>query len=238
MLSRVSPCDELPSSYQLDRPELATRGLVFGRNADSDIVLNTDALPLLISRKHATLSIAGPRLCIQDAGSTNGTYVNEQRLRPADMKYLTDGVVISFGGPKLIVRDGQQHSNPFVYIVSAVDCVTGQAQQRLRRNREVTESDAGPTAGAAQAPADASAIAVATEPSSAPDHLVDLTRTSSDEAGPSNVVDLTSSPNRHVSSLFSVLHCRLKVLLLGSLLSFLYDILSPVCLCCVAGRQQ
>lgn len=217
MLSRVSPCGELPSSYQLDRPELATRGLVFGRNADSDIVLNTDALPLLISRKHATFSTAGRRLCIQDAGSTNGTYVNEQRLRPAESKQLTDDAVISFGGPKLIVRDGQQHSNPFVYVVSAVDSVTGQAQQRMR-NRDITEPDAGPTAVAAQTLADAPAIAEATEPSTAPDHLVDLTRTSSDEAGPSIVVDLTSSPGRHVSSLLFVVHCRPKVLLPGSLL--------------------
>ena len=189
MLSRVSTCGELPDSYQLNRPELATRGLVFGRNTDSDIVLNTEALPLLISRKHAEVSVAGQTLCIVDAGSTNGTYVNEQRLRSAESRHLTNGDAISFGGPKLILRDGQQHSNPFVYVVSAVESLTGQAQQRLPGNRDSAEPAAGP-ASAANYP----------QPSSAPEQVVDLTRTSSDEAGPSHVVDLTSSPDAHVSS--------------------------------------
>ncbi|DBA95401.1 TPA: hypothetical protein ACH3X3_013276 [Trebouxia sp. C0006] len=189
MLSRVSTCGELPDSYQLNRPELATRGLVFGRNTDSDIVLNTEALPLLISRKHAEVSVAGQTLCIIDAGSTNGTYVNEQRLRSAESRHLTNGDAISFGGPKLILRDGQQHSNPFVYVVSAVESLTGQAQQRLPGNRDSAEPAAGP-ASAANYP----------QPSSAPEQVVDLTRTSSDEAGPSHVVDLTSSPDAHADS--------------------------------------
>jgi pSer/pThr/pTyr-binding forkhead associated (FHA) protein len=190
MLSRVSSCGELPDSYQLNRPELATRGLVFGRNTDSDTVLHADALPLLISRKHAEVSVAGQTLCIIDAGSTNGTYVNEQRLRPAESKHLTNGDVISFGGPKLILRDGQQHSNPFVYVVSAVESLTGQAQQRLLGNRDSAEPAAGPAT-----------VVNYPQPSSAAEQLVDLTRTSSDEAGPSHIVDLTSSPDVHVSSL-------------------------------------
>ncbi len=189
MLSRVGTGGELPDSYQLNRPELATRGLVFGRNTDSDIVLHAEALPLLISRKHAEVSVAGQTLCIIDAGSTNGTYVNEQRLRSAESRHLTNGDAISFGGPKLILRDGQQHSNPFVYVVSAVESLTEQAQQRLLGNRDSAEAAAGPVS-AANYP----------QPSSAPEQLVDLTRTSSDEAGPSRVVDLTSSPDVHVSS--------------------------------------
>ena len=187
MLSRVSSAGELPDSYQLNRPELATRGLVFGRNTDSDIVLHAEALPLLISRKHAEVSVVGQTLCIVDAGSTNGTYVNEERLRSAESRHLTNGDAISFGGPKLIFRDGLHHSNPFIYVVSAVESLT--AQQRLLGNIDSAEAAAGPVS-AANYP----------QPSSAPEQLVDLTRTSSDEAGPSHVVDLTSSPDVHVSS--------------------------------------
>ncbi len=209
MLSRLSTSEELPDTYHLDRPELATRGLVFGRNTDSDVVLNTEAFPLLISRSHASFKIVGRTLCIQDAGSTNGTYVNEQRLRRAESKELKNGTVICFGGPKLIVRDGQQRNNPFVYVVSAVESVTGQAQSRLRRNGDSSEAAASPAETLDAVPA---AAVVASQPSSAAEHLVDLTRTSSSEAGLSTVVDLTSSPDVHVSvAVCTQLSCCLHV---------------------------
>ena len=192
MLARLGTSEELPDTYQLDRPELAARGLIFGRNAESDIILNTEAIPLLISRKHASLTVVGQTLCIQDSGSTNGTYVNEQRLRSTETKQLANGDVISFGGPKLIFRDGQQHSNPFVYVVSEVESVIAQAEQRLRDSR-ASVSDPAQASGAVFA----SAVA-APQPSSTPEQLVDLTRTSSSEAGMSAVVDLTSSPEAHV----------------------------------------
>ncbi|DBA77531.1 hypothetical protein WJX77_000814 [Trebouxia sp. C0004] len=189
MLSRVSSCGEVPDSYQLNRPELATTGLVFGRNTDSDFVLHAEAFPMLISRKHAEVSVAGQTLCVIDAGSTNGTYVNEQRLRSEVSKHLTNGDIISFGGPKLILRDGQQRSNPFVYVVSAVESLTGQTQQRLLGNGDSAEPAAEPAS-----------VVTYPQPSSAPEQLVDLTRTSSDEAGPSHIVDLTSSPDIHADS--------------------------------------
>ena len=195
MLSRVSTAGGLPDSYQLAVPALAERGLVFGRNTDSDIVLNTDLLPLLISRTHAKLSVVGHALFLQDAGSTNGTYVNEGRLQANVSKKLVNGNTVSFGGPKLIIRDGQHHQNPFVYTVSAVDSVTGQAQPQQDVNTEATQAveavaEDVPAAAASRAPT-ASAIPIS-------EQLVDLTRTSSAEAGPSGVVDLTGSPDIHV----------------------------------------
>ena len=196
MLSRLSNCEDVPNSYRLDRPELAIRGLVFGRNTDSDIVLNTESLPLLISRKHASLSVVGRTLCIQDTGSTNGTYVNEHRLRGLESKPIGNGAVISFGGPKLIIRDGQQHNNPFVYVVSAAESVIGHSPQRQVVGRADSDSAAVP----AEAFDVATEVAtVVSQPTFPPEQLVDLTRTSSDEAGPSSVVDLTSVPDIHVS---------------------------------------
>ena len=186
MLSRVSSGGEIPHSYQLARPVLAQQGLLVGRNNDSDIVLNTDVLPLLISRKHARLSVVGHALLLQDEGSTNGTYVNEGRLGPNDSKELLNGNVISFGGPKLIIRDGQQHQNPFVYSVSVVESVTGQAYQRQDLDNEATQ--------AAEAPA-VHVAALATSAAPIVEQLVDLTRASSSEA---SIVDLTGSPDIHV----------------------------------------
>ena len=199
MLSRLGTGGGLPDSYSLANSALAERGLVFGRNTDSDIVLNTESLPLLISRTHAKLSVVRQALFLQDAGSTNGTYVNEGRLRPNLSKELLDGNEISFGGPKLIIRDGQHHQNPFVYRVSGVEALTGQAQQRRDDNNQ--ETQAAELFAAELLAEDILGIAVPAAPAAsvAPTEvLVDLTRTSSAEAGPSGIVDLTGSPDIHV----------------------------------------
>ena len=193
MLSRVSSCGGIPHSYQLAGPVLAQQGLIVGRNNDSDIVLNTDVLPLLISRKHARLSVVGHALLLQDEGSTNGTYVDEGRLGPNDSKELVNGNIISFGGPKLIIRDGQQHQNPFVYSVSDIESVTGQPHQRQDLDNEATQAAEAPAINVAAVPALA---ASATSAAPIVEQLVDLTRASSSEA---SIVDLTASPDIHVS---------------------------------------
>lgn len=193
MLSRVSSGGGIHHSYQLASPALAQQGLIVGRNNDSDIVLNTDVLPLLISRKHARLSVVGHALLLQDEGSTNGTYVDEGRLGPNDSKELVNGNVISFGGPKLIIRDGQQHQNPFIYSVSVVESVTGQAHQRQDLDNQATQAAEAPPINVAAVPALA---ALATSAAPIVEQSVDLTRASSSEA---SIVDLTGSPDIHVS---------------------------------------
>ena len=202
MLSRLSAGGGIPHTYQLDSPVLAQQGLIVGRNNDSHIVLNTDVLPLLISRKHARLSVVGHALLLQDEGSTNGTYVDEGRLGHNDSKELVNGNIISFGGPKLIIRDGQQHQNPFVYSVSDVESVTGQAHQRQDLDNEATQAAEAPPINTAAAPALA---ALATSAAPIVEQSVDLTRASSSEA---SIVDLTGSPDVHVSIyMFSKLFC-------------------------------
>ncbi|KAL3144819.1 hypothetical protein ABBQ38_001928 [Trebouxia sp. C0009 RCD-2024] len=185
MLSRVGPGGD-PDSYQLTIPALTEHGLIVGRNTDSDIVLNTDVLPLLISKQHAKLSVVGHTLLLQDAGSTNGTYVNEGRLTPNVPKELLNGNVISFGGPKLIIRDNEQLDNPFVYSVSGVESVTGQAPARQDHTNAATQP--------ADIPAHDVAVSAAADTSAAPfaEQSVDLTRASSSEA---SIVDLTGSPD-------------------------------------------
>lgn len=190
-LARVSSAVGIPQSYHLASPILE-QGFIAGRNNDSDIVLNTDVLPLLISRKHAKLYVVGQALLLQDEGSTNGTYVDEGRLSPNNSKELVNGNVISFGGPKLIIRDGQQHQNPFVYHVSIVESVTGQAHQRQDLDSEATQAAEAPESNVAAVPAPAASASAAP----AVEHSVDLTRASSSEA---SIVDLTGSPDIRVS---------------------------------------
>ncbi len=65
--------------------------LVIGRDSSSGIAIN-DAE---VSRKHARLNFQGGKYVIEDLGSTNGTFVNGQRLTNAVV--LKSGDVVSLG---------------------------------------------------------------------------------------------------------------------------------------------
>ena len=65
--------------------------LTIGRDSINEIVIN-DAE---ISRRHARLTFQGGKYVLEDLGSTNGTFVNGQRL--AGPRVLKAGEVVSFG---------------------------------------------------------------------------------------------------------------------------------------------
>jgi len=61
-----------------------------GRSEESDIFLVDPS----VSRNHATLEIQGDSAVVKDLGSTNGTYVNNERV---DARRVISGDVIGFG---------------------------------------------------------------------------------------------------------------------------------------------
>jgi predicted component of type VI protein secretion system len=65
--------------------------LIIGRDASNGVAIN-DAE---ISRKHARLTFQGGKYVLEDLGSTNGTFVNGQRLISATV--LKSGDVVSLG---------------------------------------------------------------------------------------------------------------------------------------------
>jgi pSer/pThr/pTyr-binding forkhead associated (FHA) protein len=65
--------------------------LTIGRDSTNEIVIN-DAE---ISRRHARLTFQGGKYVLEDLGSTNGTFVNGQRL--AGPRVLKAGEIVSFG---------------------------------------------------------------------------------------------------------------------------------------------
>lgn len=65
--------------------------ITIGRDSVNEIVIN-DAE---ISRRHARLTFQGGKYVLEDLGSTNGTFVNGQRL--AGPRVLKAGEVVSFG---------------------------------------------------------------------------------------------------------------------------------------------
>jgi predicted component of type VI protein secretion system len=82
--------------YELDRTEVA-----IGRDIANDIVIN-DAE---VSRKHARLTLEADRYRIEDLNSTNGTYIDGQRLIGPHL--LAIGEVIMFGDNVGVVFDGE-----------------------------------------------------------------------------------------------------------------------------------
>jgi hypothetical protein len=98
----------MASHFQLIMRSGPTPGAVFnlggdqltvGRDSTNDVVIN-DAE---ISRRHARLTFQGGKYILEDLGSTNGTFVNGQRL--AGPRVLKAGEVVSFGEQIVLVYE-------------------------------------------------------------------------------------------------------------------------------------
>lgn len=101
----VSPQSNSSALLLLETPRgmqpipLETTMLTIGRGLDNDIVLE-DAR---VSRHHAQLRYKTRRFWITDLSSTNGTFVNNERVSDGALK---NGDVVSLGGLELIFREG------------------------------------------------------------------------------------------------------------------------------------
>jgi hypothetical protein len=71
--------------------------LLIGRASDLDLVLVED----MVSRKHAKLTATAGQLSIMDLGSTNGTFVNGEKIRRVELK-KNDRVLIGTSILKVI----------------------------------------------------------------------------------------------------------------------------------------
>ena len=73
--------------------DLQSTKLTIGRAPDNLLVLNDSQ----ISGHHAEICSAGQGYSIIDLGSTNGTFVNDNRLAPGVSRSLTSGDKLRFG---------------------------------------------------------------------------------------------------------------------------------------------
>ena len=91
----------ISDKYQgAEYPIGGTGDLVIGRASDLDMVLIKD----MVSRKHAKLHIGPAELTISDLGSTNGTFVNGEKVKTAKLKE-GDRILIGTSILKLISVD-------------------------------------------------------------------------------------------------------------------------------------
>jgi pSer/pThr/pTyr-binding forkhead associated (FHA) protein len=81
------------------------REIVIGRSSDLDMVLVED----MVSRKHAKIITDDRTVSIQDLGSTNGTFVNGEKIRKVELKD-GDRILIGTSIIKLVALDGQTNA--------------------------------------------------------------------------------------------------------------------------------
>ena len=73
--------------------DLAALSFRIGRDADSDLVIRSPA----VSRRHARIFHEYDLYRIEDLGSSNGTFINGQRLMPKEVRALRHGDELRLG---------------------------------------------------------------------------------------------------------------------------------------------
>jgi hypothetical protein len=81
-------------------PLAADRQILVGRSSDLEMVLVED----MVSRKHARISVTGDQIWIEDLNSTNGTFVNGEKIQRTRLKE-GDRVLIGTSILKVISGD-------------------------------------------------------------------------------------------------------------------------------------
>jgi hypothetical protein len=81
-------------------PVTADKHILIGRSSDLDMVLVED----MVSRKHARIMMQADQIWIEDLGSTNGTFVNGEKIKRTHLKE-GDRVLIGTSILKLIASD-------------------------------------------------------------------------------------------------------------------------------------
>jgi hypothetical protein len=91
----------ISGKYQGGEFPIATeKQILIGRSSDLDMVLVED----MVSRKHARIAMQTDQIWIEDLGSTNGTFVNGEKIKRARLKE-GDRVLIGTSILKLIAGD-------------------------------------------------------------------------------------------------------------------------------------
>jgi diguanylate cyclase (GGDEF)-like protein len=102
------------------RVSLGTAPFDIGRSSRNDLFLDQES----ISRQHARITFDGTSYWVQDLGSTNGTFVNDERVKE---KRLRDGDQVRIGRSILKFMTGENievHYHEEIYRLMTVDGLT------------------------------------------------------------------------------------------------------------------
>lgn len=106
---------DIGKRYPLEKPEM-----ILGRSPKAEIRVDAEG----ISRKHAKLFLRGGHVYIEDSGSTNGTFVNDQEITDTQ---LHDGDYLKVGDTVLKMVSGSSIEAKFqddMYRRTTIDSLT------------------------------------------------------------------------------------------------------------------
>ena len=121
-------------------PMVPDKQIVVGRSSDLDMVLVED----MVSRKHARIACENQAVIIEDLGSTNGTFVNGEKIKRAQLKE-GDRVLIGTSILKVIAMDGPapETARPNLEVVAAATPhLVAAHDERLHRRGPAARSSA------------------------------------------------------------------------------------------------
>ena len=78
------------------------REIIIGRSSDLDMVLVED----MVSRRHAKISSTDAEVYIQDMGSTNGTFVNGEKITGRALLHEGDRILVGTSIIKVVAVEG------------------------------------------------------------------------------------------------------------------------------------
>jgi pSer/pThr/pTyr-binding forkhead associated (FHA) protein len=84
-------------------PLRMNREIIIGRSSDLDMVLVED----MVSRRHAKISSSEAEIFIQDMGSTNGTFVNGEKIAGRAQLHEGDRILVGTSIIKVVAVDAQ-----------------------------------------------------------------------------------------------------------------------------------
>lgn len=93
-IGRPDPYFIVHEDSHMRRVMLKSFPYTLGRARDCSLVLDENG----VSRLHARLDYTHEQVTITDLGSTNGTYVNRQRIEPHKPRRLKSGDTVNLGG--------------------------------------------------------------------------------------------------------------------------------------------
>jgi pSer/pThr/pTyr-binding forkhead associated (FHA) protein len=98
---------------------LRNENTVIGRAVDSDIIITSKR----VSREHACVRREGWKVILEDLGSTNGTYLNDERLMAPVI--LRDQDQVKIGDVVFTFHDPDITFNESVFPVLSIDAASG-----------------------------------------------------------------------------------------------------------------
>ena len=100
--------------FPLNRPKI-----IIGSGESSDIVLKTEG----VSRKHVFVLVEDDQYYVVDQGSTNGTFINEERLQPGKKVEFTSFFPVRLGENVLLTLLSDDESSSTTRDDAEVDMV-------------------------------------------------------------------------------------------------------------------